>query len=1408
MNRFYSILLCISLVGLSAFSARAAQKTWLGASNNLWSEASNWQPAGVPGMNDEVVFDGSVSIVDCELSNITIIQSLRLTPNYSGTVSSNVSSDGILTVQGEILLEGGTLSIGASRLKSMSLLNLAGGLLSKGNGGIFSMIDVNVESGIITVENCEVEILGTFTISGGSFELGSGDFVSSGNWNQSGGTFIKSGGVGNFFADDALEISGGIFNTANATLNIKHANLTGGQFIGNNGLYFTGSLNIEQDGVFNKTQGSIYFGNEATLSSSSTFILDNVSFQADDVFVNGGTFNLGSGNVLINRDFNANNASIEKPSGVANISLDNQAYFNNCNVIWGDGQLNFGNLSIDDTDFQLGNGTFQVDGNYEQEGNSQFTKTGGFVTLSSEGTVILSGGVMDFSNCDELVSGSWRQEGGVANHGAINVKLVSRLQLSNDAEYNASSGITELGGSFRKVSGTFNHNGGKVIMNGLSSFTYSILGNPTFHKLEFNTTSGVNNKSIEVYGTINVLSELIFNNANAANRAITVNNGSIWLFGNLNITDYKASTFNSGDGSIRFSSAGAQTILGAPLSPGQGVLPRIRVEKAGGEFLLNGTVSFGNGFSHQNANIIFDPEFKFVMSGGSFMLENLIIPEVVVLGEVISTSNLICMGNMLVEADGSFSNSNQPASINGDFINYGRYQNKGGLTNVTGLFQNHGVFSTNSGSVNALAGINQNGGTFACNNGQVNILGTLAVNQGSFRCNNGVVLISGNLIQSGGTINGNLDEGSMTISQSFTQNAGLYDAKNGTLNIGGILTMNGSFLRGNGTINFNGIGPQNIPALYYHKLSIAGTGRLITLPQNEIRIAASVAGFTPHPTNSYITNNSTINYSGNRDQEVAGFAYHNLIVSRSGTKILTGNATVKGYLQVANSAEFDVDGELNNIKFTLLSSQNSTARIAAMPSTASITGNMIVQRWTRGGIRSNRFFASPVDTVGGIKLKQFKDDILLYGPGGITNGFDNPTVFTSNVSVYDEANPNGSEWRSPANIDEIIPVGKGLLIYHVGDRSQAPLQTNTIPNPVIIDLLGTPNQGTINIPMECTAPCVPEDNGNGWNLVANPYASPIDWNSPEWVKEGVSTTFFIWNPRINQYASYNSANPAAATNGGSRYIGPGQSFFMKATANDPVLIVTENVKSEYFPDTLLFRMAAPQNQLRLVLENKEHATRDEAIFAFDNRAKEGFEDEFDSHKPTLPMMVSNLSLKNDLGDLLGVHTTQEFNPEVSEKVIPLSLAAIAGSYTLSANQISSFSSEFVFYLENTIDNTIQILEEGKKYPIVIEEGKEDKLSNAYQLRISRSSANSSPIAQGIKVYPNPSNGKNITLLLSNKEAGELEITDSMGKRIMNSRISSESNNIEINMPENTSAGIYTLSWKTANKTSTTRLSIQ
>ncbi|MEX1189457.1 MAG: T9SS type A sorting domain-containing protein [Bacteroidia bacterium] len=1407
MNRLYAILLTTLFVGVSAFEAEAVEKTWTGSSSNSFNAANNWQPAGVPTTSDNIIFNGSVSSANCDFTGLTVVSALHVLPNYIGTIRSTANASGILTVQGEILLEGGTLDIGLSRLKSMQLLHVNGGTLIKGNGGIASMINVIIDAGSFTIANCEVEILGSFNMSSGQFTLGNGPFKINGTYSQTEGQFLKSGGTGLFQSAIPVEVSGGEFNSSFSDLSFKSLNLSGGMFRGNAGLYFTGDFTVAGTSILNKVGGSIYMSAGTKIISSATFSPGSSSLQADEIEINGGIFSFGSGNVIVNGDVTASNAEISKVSGNANISLDHEASFTNCTVTWGDNLLNFGNLSLNDTEIEIGNGSLNVDGNLTQTGNSSFFKTGGFTNLSLSGDVMLNGGSMDLSSCDELHCGNWKQGGGSVVHGNIPVKINGRLQLSNDAVYTATSGITNLLGDFRKVSGTFNHNSGTMLMSGVSSLTYRILGNPTFHILELANTSGLNVKTVEIYGAVNIASELKFNNANAANRPIAINNGTFWLYGNLNISNYRTQLINTGSATIRFASSGNQTILGTSSTAGAGILPKIRVEKPGGQFSLSGNVSFGNGFSHQTADIQFDPDFVFVMSGGSFMVENLFIPMVKVTGEATLTSNLITMGNLEIEDSGLLMNGSMPVSVNSSFINYGRYQNMTGLTNVTGAFENYGEFAANSGSVNALSGINQIAGVFACSNGQVNVLGTLNVIGGTFSTNNGLVQVSGGLLQNGGTIKGNLNAGSMTISQNFIQNSGTYDAQNGTLNIGGTLQMNGIFIRGNGTINFNGIGPQSIPALFYNKLSIAGTGRLITLPQTEIKIGAAIAGFAPHPSNSYISTNSTINYCANGPQEVIGFPYHNLTVSRSGQKTMIGNSSVKQVLSVLNLASLDADGAANNLKMTLLSTQNLTARIAPLSNSASITGNMIVQRWTRGGVRTNRFFASPVDSIGGIKIKQFKDDILVYGPGGAANGFDNATVFNANISVYDEARPNGTEWRSPANINEVVPVGKGVLLYHLGDRTQAPLQNNTIPNPATIDFIGTPNQGTINIPMACSAPCITTDNGNGWNLVANPYASPIDWDSPEWIKSGLANTIFIWNPRINQYASYNSANPEAATNGGSRYIGPGQSFFMKATDNTPVLIANENVKSTVFPDTLLFRISAPQNQLRLVLTNQLEESRDEVILAFNDLSAESFEEEFDALKPKLPMMISNLALRNTDGDLLGVHTLKQPDLAIEDKVFPLSLDAIAGNYQLEANQISSFGSNVDFYLENKLSGSIELLEEGKNYPIIITEGAEAIQSEAYSIRLRNHYTTQTVTEGSLRAFPNPTNGNQVSVWVGDSSKGTMDVFDALGHRVAGGIYSPQGGIVKPEDFRNLAAGVYTITWTTDTERNSTRITL-
>jgi hypothetical protein len=1393
MNRLFTSILPV-ILALVAGTASAAEKIWTGSSGSNWSTPANWQPAGTPTQSDDVVFDGTISSISCSLPSNVIVRNLSVLPNYTGTITGVNQASAILTVLQELHLSGGTISTGLSKLKVAGRLWVDGGTLTKGAGGICSLMNVKIDGGSVTIGNSTVEVLGDMEITGGSFQTGSGTFMVAVSYVQSGGTYTKTAGVGTFIPSGALSITGGTFNCQAAaisfkTLQLSNAILNGGT----SSIYMNGNTSIDNS-TFNKTSGAVYMNNNASFTANnSTIDFGTSAFNAHALTIQGGSFNLGSGSLVVVGVCSFNGATITKASGSSNFALTQTLTISGGSVSFGTGLVNSGALHLSNGDLRFGSGVLNLAGVLTIEGTSSFRKNAGVALLSLGSNVNFVSGTVDFAGSTQVQTGNWIQSSGIATTGSCSMLVNGNFELSNDAEFTAPTSLLDVKGNFRRISGTFNNGNGTVRMSGTSSIPYNILGNPFFNNLEFYNTSGVNNKTIEVYGTISVNGDLLLTNASAANRALRINTGTISIYGNLNIANYRCTEVNPGTATLRFTGGSTQTISGVSLTDGVGILPSIHVDKTGGIFQLFGNVNFGNGFSHQNSTIEFDPEMVFGMAGGNFYLEGLLLPIIHVTGLANLTSSVAVIGNLEILSNGFLINGSDALNVNSELINRGRYQNMSGSLNVSGVLSNRGEFSVNSGSMNALSGIIQELGVFTCGTGQVNTIGTLSINNGSFNCAAGMVVVSGSINQNGGILNGNTSGGSLVISQNFNQNSGIFHGQTGTMSIGSSLNMNGTFVRGAGTVNFNGFGPQTVPALFYNKLSIAGSGRLITLAPGEIRIGASTGGFNPHASNLYTTINNTINYSNNGNQDITGFIYNNLTVSRNGTKTITANTSVKSTLEVLNSAVLDADGANNNRVMTLLSSQSLTARIERIPATASITGNMTVQRWTRGGIRSNRFFGSPVDTVGGIKFRQVKDNILLYGPGNGSNGWDNPTVFNTNIFVYSEPILNGFEWRSPASTNEVLPKGAGFLVYHVGDRSQVNLQVNTIPNAAIIDFKGNPNQGDIALPITCTGGCLPVDNGNGWNLVANPYASPIDWDSPEWTKAGISSTIYIWNPRINQYASYNTSNPGAATNGGSRYIGPGQGFFMKVTENNPSLIAHESIKTSQFPDTLLFRIGAAQSQLRLLISKQESEVQDEAVLEFRQEATEDFDPAIDAHKPELPGMTLSFGLMNENGDALSVHALPKPNIAGSDKIIPIRLKGDVGSYSIQASQLESFDSDVVFYLEDRLMKTIVKVEEGKSYPVEITNDPATSSNGRLNLILRHNRANSIA-GSDMRVFPNPSNGSNVQVVLPKASRGTLEVYDMLGAKLVAKNIENAQQTIQLDAFDTLAAGTYTLVW--------------
>lgn len=1320
-------------------------------------------------------------------------------PDYTGSLIGSNSPSAILTVQQLFSIEGGTVNLNRSRFKSMQMLRINGGTFIKGNDGISSMINVELLGGSLSFGNGKVEILGSFTVASGNANLGSGIFAVNGAFVQSGGITQKSSGIGSFNSSTASVISNGSFNCSSSTVTFKGLQVTSGLFNGGSGsIYFTAPVSFSSSQV-DKISGGWYMNNNASITFfNSPINFGNTIFNGNDLSISNSNVNLGTGTILANGSVDFNSSIITKTSGDLRLALSDTLNLIQSELSIGNGLFSTNHLRIFESDLSLGSGNASIAGYSSINQNSNFVKLSGDIHLSYNSVIEISGSNMDLSGCNLINLGAISLASSIFNSGSSAVLVNGNLEINNDALFNAPSSTLTIKGDFRRINGAFSHNSGEVILSGSSTFPYSVIGQPEFFNLTIEHKENVTAKTVEISGYVTVNNEFSIDNGNASSRPVSLNNGTIRLLGNFDISQYGTVQVNPGDGIVSFVGSGAQTITGGNLIAGSKILPRIVINKAGGEFLINGLLSFGNGFSHENSVISFDSEASVCLSGGEFDFHDLLIPKVEVSGTASLVSTTTISGNLEIHNTGLLLNANESLNIVGGFYNYGRYQNNSGSVNVSSTLFNYGNFAANSGTVNALAGIQQDSIAFSANAAQVNILGNLTVNGGKFNCNNGLVAISGSVIQNGGEIYGNVGAGSMNVSQNFTQNDGAYMAENGTLNIAGTLLMNGIFGRGAGTINFNGIGPQSIPALAYNRLVIGGSGRLITLSPGEIRIFAQTGGFVPHASNFYTTTGNTIHFDRSGNQDIPGFAYNSLTLSRTGVKTMLANASVRSTLQVGNNTTFDADGISNNRVFTLISNQTSTARIAPLSNGASIIGNMTVQRWTRGGIRSNRFLGSPVDTINGIKYRQLKDNVIVLGPGAGANGFDNPTVFTSNLSVYDESLPNGFEWRSPANINEVLPTGKGAILFHVGDRSQIPTSNTTIPNPVTLDFKGVPNQGNINLPIQCTGVCLEADNGNGWNLLANPYASPIDWMSADWNRTGVSGTIFIWNPRINQYASFNLNNPAAATNGGSRFIGPSQAFFLKATSSNPVLNINERVKSDQFPDTLLFRNGAIQNQLRLVVSNEQMEVEDEVVLGFDDYANESFEDAFDAAKPIFPDLALQFSARNDMGENLSAHIFNQPDLQNADKIIPLNLKAVNGVYIFEALQLGSFDPGVSFYLKDEYKQTTTKLADGLKLAIEVNTDSASSTDGRLKL-IIRSNAKYLSTINDMLVWPNPSNGSQINFAVGSQETGDLKLYNILGSEVKSIKLNSSNSGIIQAEISDLSNGIYTAIWTSGNQ---------
>lgn len=129
-------------------------------------------------------------------------------------------------------------------------------------------------------------------------------------------------------------------------------------------------------------------------------------------------------------------------------------------------------------------------------------------------------------------------------------------------------------------------------------------------------------------------------------------------------------------------------------------------------------------------------------------------------------------------------------------------------------------------------------------------------------------------------------------------------------------------------------------------------------------------------------------------------------------------------------------------------------------------------------------------------------------------------------------------------ITGLMPVMKGYYLYYFANKYKTYSGT-----------FNTGNQSISNLTYTTTG-------RQGWNLVGNPYPSSIDWLATGWTKTNLEDAIYVKNGSVWEYY-------VGGIGTGSRYIYPGQGFFVKTLPNTTGSLAMTNTVRVHRPTDYL-----------------------------------------------------------------------------------------------------------------------------------------------------------------------------------------------------------------------------------------------
>ncbi len=510
-------------------------------------------------------------------------------------------------------------------------------------------------------------------------------------------------------------------------------------------------------------------------------------------------------------------------------------------------------------------------------------------------------------------------------------------------------------------------------------------------------------------------------------------------------------------------------------------------------------------------------------------------------------------------------------------------------------------------------------------------------------------------------------------------------------------------------------------------------------------------------------------------------------------------------LHLEATGEVEVIGSLTD--FALLSTAMGTALVINDSPTHTVVGNVIMERYLPavddlGGTNGVGYhlFSSPFSDA---TVAQFGDDMGLV----LNTAYNTATepAFTRPFPTffqYEETNAGAttSAYYNPFISNYKVPTTANLTVAR---GYQANIATSAIFNNVV-DLNGTLNNGNQSITVTNSGGGFGQE---GYNLIGNPYPSPIDWDKVLLASTGVANAVYIDIP-VNQYqgifAEYVNGVP---NNGGKKEIASMQGFFVRTATGGTVNMnntVRLGTDARFFKTTET--KSAKEGLVRVAL--KKGNSLDETTIYFEAGATPNFDNKYDAAK--LHKMNSTRSTLYSYNQNSETAETEYFainglGSFDEEQKLPLAINILTeGEYEITLRDMKYFHSKHELYLYDSLTDSLHNLRLEGDYKFTAKKGTEVKRF----VLLFKTDANENFFKEEkVVVYPNPTpNSFSYSLKTDREGSYTIRLFDATGRMILEENKTKEGAFLEgtINLEKHAS-GLYLLQLSDSQKTTTIRV---